>query len=135
MSHAQQMIETHPAQPGIDGAVLSRCIEACHDCAQSCTACADACLGEQDVQTLVRCIRLNLDCADVCATTGNVLSRQTEFDATLARAVVQACAEACRVCGGECERHAEHMEHCRVCAESCRDCEQACNEILTAIAA
>lgn len=66
---------------------------------------------------LVRCIRLNLDCADVCATTANLLSRQTQFEPALARAGVQACAEACRVCGEECERHGEHMEHCRVCAE------------------
>jgi hypothetical protein len=135
MTHAQQMIETHPGEPVVDAGVLSRCIDACYDCAQSCTACADACLGEQDVQMLVRCVRLNLDCADVCATTGNLLTRQVEFEPVVAKAVVQACAEACRVCGDECERHAEHMEHCRVCADACRDCEQACDEVLTSLAA
>jgi hypothetical protein len=135
MTHAQQMIETHPGEPAVDAGVLSRCIEACYDCAQSCTACADACLGEQDFQTLIRCIRLNLDCADVCATTGNVLTREVEFEPGLARPVVQACLEACRLCADECERHAEHMEHCRVCADSCRACEQACNEILSSLAA
>jgi hypothetical protein len=62
---------------------------------------------------LTRCVRL-IDCADVCATTGNVLSREVEFDPALAKAIVQACVAACRVCGDECERHAEHMEHCRV---------------------
>ena len=35
--------------------------------AQVCTACADACLGEDDVGELTRCIRLDLDCADLCA--------------------------------------------------------------------
>jgi hypothetical protein len=135
MTDVPEMIRTHPAEPLVDAASLARCIEACHACAQSCTACADACLGEQEPKTLVRCIRLNLDCADVCATTGNVLSRQTAFEPALARAVVQACAEACRVCAEECERHAEHMEHCRVCAESCRECEQACNEVVSSIAA
>ena len=134
MVHAQEMIETHPAEPILDTAVLSRCIEACYDSSLSCTACADACLGEEDVKTLVRCIRLNLDCADVCATTGNVLSRQTAFEPALAKAVVRACAEACRVCGDECDGHADHMEHCRVCAESCRECEQACNEIVSGLA-
>jgi hypothetical protein len=134
MAHALQMIETRPGEPAVDAVVLSRSIEACYDCAQSCTACADACLGEQDVQALVRCIRLNLDCADVCATTGNVLTRQVEFEPGLARVVVQACVEACRRCGDECQQHAEHMEHCRVCAESCRACEQACNELLTSLA-
>lgn len=135
MTHAQQMINTHPTQAIVEATVLTRCIEACHDCAQSCTACADACLGEQEVETLVRCIRLNLDCADVCATTGNVLSRQTEFEPALARPIVQACVEACRLCGEGCERHAEHMAHCRVCAESCRECEEACNEVLSSLTA
>jgi hypothetical protein len=83
MTHAQEMIRTHPGEPVVDIGVLARCIEACYDCAQSCTACADACLGEQDVQMLVCCIRLNLDCADVCATTGRLLARQVEFDPAL----------------------------------------------------
>jgi hypothetical protein len=135
MTHAQQMIETHPGEPAVDVGVLGPCIEACYDCAQSCTACADACLGEHDVEALIRCIRLNLDCADVCATTGNVLSREVEFEPALAKAVLEACVEACRVCGDECERHAEHMEHCRVCADACRACEGACNEVLRRVVA
>jgi hypothetical protein len=130
--HVQQMLETHPRPPGLDRAALQECIEACFDCAQACTACADACLGEEQVQQLVRCIRLNLDCADICDTTGRVLSRQTEPEPALLRAQLQACAEACRACGVECERHAGHHEHCRVCAESCRRCEAACNRLLAA---
>jgi hypothetical protein len=42
--------------------------------------CADACLGEEKVEMLRRCIRLNLDCADVCNATGRMLSRQQEPD-------------------------------------------------------
>jgi hypothetical protein len=121
---------------GIDPAALVECIRACVDCAQACTACADACLGEDQVQTLVRCIRLDLDCADVCATTGAVLSGQTAFEPTLARSLLQTCATACRLCGDECERHAQHgMEHCRICADACRRCERACNAILSTLAA
>jgi hypothetical protein len=135
MTHAQQMIDTHPAEPVVDGGLLSRCIDACYDCAQTCIACADACLGEQDVQMLARCIRLNLDCADVCAATGNVISRQVGFEPAVARIVVQACADACRVCGDECERHAKHMEHCRVCADACRGCEEACHGLFASLAA
>lgn len=135
VTHVQEMIRTHPSRPALDTGLLSRCIEACFDCAQSCTACADACLAENDVASLVRCIRLNLDCADMCAAAGNVLTREVEFDAGIARAVVEACAVACRACADECERHAEHMEHCRVCAEACRDCERACNDVVTSLAA
>jgi hypothetical protein len=135
MTHARQMMEAHPTNPVVAADVLSRCIDACYDCAQTCTACADADLAEEELPTLVRCIRLDLDCADICVATGSVLSRQGEVEPTVVRALVQACAEACRLCGDECERHSEHMEHCRVCAEVCRECEQACNELLAALAA
>ena len=110
-----------------------RVYEACFDCAQACSACADACHGEEEVQMLSRCIRLDLDCANVCEGTGKILSRQTAFDVEMARVALEACAQTCRLCGDECERHAEHMEHCRVCAEACRRCESACDELLSAM--
>ena len=85
---------------------------------------------------LVRCIRLDLDCADVCGATGRIMSRQTAFDPQIARAQLQACATACRVCAEECAIHAQHgMEHCRVCAEACRTCEQACQAVLSQLPA
>ena len=83
---------------------------------------------------MVKCIRLNLDCADVCTTTSRVVSRQTEYDANVTRAQLEACIAACKSCGDECEGHGEHMAHCRVCAESCRRCEQACRDLLAAMA-
>lgn len=82
-----------------------------------------------------RYIRLDLDCADVCDTTGRILSRQTALEPAMVGATLRACAEACRLCGEECEQHAEHHEHCRVCAQVCRRCESACNNVLFAIAA
>ena len=133
MEHVQQMLSTHPHPSGLDAGALAECIEACFDCAQTCTACADACLAEEGhLQHLVRCIRLNLDCADICDTTGRVLPRQTGSDAALIRVQLQACATACRACGDECARHVEGMgmEPCRVCAESCRRCEEACSRLL-----
>jgi hypothetical protein len=133
MTHAQQMLQTHPRKAQIDSAALVECIEACFDCAQSCIACADACLGEQSLQMLVRCIRLNLDCADVCDATGRVLSRQTEPDWSLLGAQLEACVVACRICGAECQKHADHHEHCRICAEACRRCEAACSSLRAAL--
>jgi hypothetical protein len=132
VTHTGQMLETTPAQVQFDAATLTRCIDACFDCAQACTACADACLGEDEVKELTRCIRLNLDCADICETTGRALSRQVGADPEVTRRLLEACAQACRSCGDECQRHAEgmNMAHCRVCAEACRACEQACNELL-----
>ena len=135
MVHAAQMLETYPADLGrVDRKLLIDCIEACFDCGQTCTACADACLSEEMVAELRKCIRSNLDCADVCLATGNVVSRHTGYDANLTRTVLQACAAACKSCGDECERHAGMHEHCRICAEACRRCEQACTALLAGLA-
>ena len=128
----QEMLETHPGSIA-DRDLVARCIEECISCTATCTSCADACLGEQDVTKLVRCIRLNLDCADVCEATGRIVTRRTEADLTLVRDSVVACATACRICADECDRHAEHHDHCRVCAEECRRCELACHDLLAAI--
>jgi hypothetical protein len=128
MSYARQMLDTYPRDFNVDAGVLAAAIEALSDCAQACTACADDCLSE-----LTKCIRLNLDCADVCTATLRVVSRQTEYDANVTRPLLQACVAVCKSCGDECERHAEMHEHCRVCAEACRRCEQACNDLLAAM--
>lgn len=128
----QQMLQAHPQKSAMDQSVLLECVTACLECAATCTSCADACLGEQSIQSLVRCIRLNLDCATVCRATGTVLTRQTAPERAVIQAQLRACIEACHACGQECERHAGHHEHCRVCAESCRRCEAACEQLTRA---
>ena len=134
MTQATTMLETYPADLGdVDRHALARAIEECFSCSQACTACADACLSESDVAMLAKCIRENLDCADICDTTGRVLSRHTGYDANVTRAMLEACVAACKSCGDECQRHAAQHEHCRVCAEACRRCEEACRELLVSL--
>ncbi|HEX7022725.1 MAG TPA: four-helix bundle copper-binding protein [Trueperaceae bacterium] len=135
MTHTNAMLVAHPRSPDIEPALLTSCIQACFDALQSCTACADACLSEPTAGDLVRCIRLNEDCADVCLATGRVLSRLTESNHDLLDAMLKACACACEVCAQECERHEGDMEHCRLCALACRNCERACGEALNALRA
>lgn len=132
LGHVQQMLQTHPGSPSVDRTALLECIQTCFDCAQSCVSCADACLGEENVKMLARCIRLNQDCANVCEATGKILSRQTAFEPAMARAILQACMTACKLCGDECSKHAQQHEHCRMCADACRRCEQACTRLLAA---
>ena len=40
---------------------------------------------------------------------------------------------ACLACAEECDQHAEHHEHCRLCAEVCRRCKNACDDLLATI--
>lgn len=130
---AQQMLDTYPKSINLDRALIAQCIEVLVDCSQACTACADACLSEDRVAELVKCVRTNLDCADICDITARILSRHTGYDANLTRAAVQACAQTCATCADECERHAQMHHHCRVCAEACRQCEEACRNLLAAM--
>ena len=128
-----EMLEAHPRPSALDRDLLVRCIEECIDCAATCTSDADADLAEPDVQEELRCIRLCLDCADVCDATGRILIRQTEPDVGVLRAAIDACVVACHACAEECDKHAAHHEHCRICAEVCRRCEQCCRDLLATI--
>ena len=131
--HVQEMIATHPAVEASPDETLLRCIEDCFACAKACTSCADACLAEERVADLRQCIRLNLDCADLCATAGRMATRHTGGNRHLLVETLNACALACRFCADESERHAELMEHCRVCADACNRCEEACSAAIRAI--
>ena len=129
----QEMLESHPRPPIAELGVLVRCIDECSNCEVTCIICADASLAEDDVDAMVRCVRLCLDCADACDDTLRIVSRQTEPDPDTQRTALEACRAVCRACAAECERHAQHHEHCRLCVEECRRCERACDELLAAL--
>ncbi len=133
MSYALQLLDTYPHHSRVDPGVLVAAIDALNDCVQACTADTDADLSESNVAELARCIRLCLQCTDICAATAGVVSRPAEYDADVTKPLVSACIAICKSCGDECERHAHMHAHCRVCAESCRRCEQACRELLTVL--
>jgi len=133
MSYARQLLDTYPGAVGVDAGLLASAIDALSDCAQACIADVDADLSEQNLTEMVTCIRLCLDCADVCSATTAVLSRQAAYDLNVAGPLLQACIAICKNCGDECERHARHHEHCRVCGQACRVCEQACRQLLDAM--
>jgi hypothetical protein len=132
MSYARQLLDSYQGTVNVDVALLAAAIDAISDCAQACAADTDADLGEQDLTEMVTCIRLCLNCTDVCTAAAAVISRPADWDADVARPLLQACVAICKSCGDECERHA-HMPHCRVCTEACRRCEQACRELLDAM--
>ena len=133
MSYARQMLDTYPRTLTVDANALAAAIDATNDCAQACAADTDADLSEQNLAEMVKCIRLCLDCTDICTATNRVLSRLAEYDADATRALLESCVAVCKSCGDECERHAPHYAHCRVCTEACRRCERACEDLLAAL--
>src|SRR5258708_25252574 len=133
MSYAKQMLDSYARTTKVANGVLAATIDALNDCAQACTTDVDADLGEQDVAEMVKCIRLCLDCADICAATVAHTSRLTEYDSKITKLLLEACAAICKSCGDECERHAKMHAHCRVCEEACRRCERPLLEVLRPI--
>jgi hypothetical protein len=130
MNYARQLLDAYPGTLNADAGVLAATIDALSGCAQACIADADDDLSEKNLPEMVTCIRLCWDCADICTATLGVISRQTAFNASVTRPLLEACVAVCKSCGDECERHARHHEHCRVCEQACRRCEQACGEVL-----
>ena len=107
MSYARRLLDTYPRALNVDADLLAAVIDALSDCAQACT--------------------------DICTATGGDISRLAEYDPNVTRPLLEACVAICQSCGDECERHAQHHAHCRVCAEACRRCEQACRALLGAL--
>lgn len=133
MDKVRQMFASHP-NPASDAQDQAfALVSAAAECMLVCTTCADACLEESDPSSLSLCIRSNLDCADMCATTARLAARPAQQDAKTLRAQIEACAVACRACAEACDNHAEKMEHCRICAETCRACAEACDAMIPAI--
>ena len=98
-------------------------IQTLHECMEACNHCYDACLKEEDVNMMAKCIRLDRECADICAFLEQALMRGTPFSSDLATV----CAKICEACGIECQKH-DH-KHCQRCAEACFKCAEVCKEI------
>lgn len=135
MDRLRRMFSTHPAPASDAGEEAFAMVTAAAECSHVCTTCADACLQEDQAAQLRKCIRLNLDCADICEATSRLIARPGEQDRAALRAQLEACAAICRACADECEDHAGMHEHCRVCAESCRACAEACDRMAGALVA
>lgn len=130
----EAMIAEHP-QVGADyNAALGRAVKTTLLCGAICNSCADACLAETtgaEPMDMSQCIRLNLDCADLCLATSRIATRRTGHDVSLIRTVLKACIEACQRCGAECGKH--ETAHCQRCATMCNECVEDCLYALSAI--
>lgn len=72
---------------------------------------------------MARCIKLDMDCAQICRMAASYMARRSEF----AQALCRLCADACQACGDECAKH--QMDHCQRCAEACRRCAEECRRM------
>jgi len=84
---------------------------------------------------LVKCIDLDLDCADVCGATGRLIARAGGSDPMVTQAQLKVCIAAGNACAIECEKHASMHEHCKHCAAACHACYQACEQAMQSLQA
>ena len=109
----------HDHEHGHDG--MDDCLEACLQCHVVCTMTAQYCLAEAGVHSDVNQVGVLLDCAQMCQTAADFMTRGSPYHTITCAAcaeVCRACAEACRGFEGD-----EHMEHC---AETCERCAELC---------
>ncbi|HKC67314.1 MAG TPA: four-helix bundle copper-binding protein [Bacteroidia bacterium] len=93
------------------------------DCASACNYCSTACLAEEDVKKMADCIKLDMDCTEICRITASFIARGSDH----AKHLLKECAEICTKCAEECGKH--KTKHCQECAEACRKCAEACKAV------
>lgn len=114
----------------LDAKSLADAIVSSLDCVAVCTICADACAAEPTAAELGRCVRLNLDCVDLCEAVARMLCRVGDPHSSGLRAALEACIDMCVACAAECRKHGERHAYCAVCAEVCQTCARACQGVL-----
>lgn len=107
----------------VNNQMYEQCIQACLECMEACNTCYDACLREEDIAKMADCIRMDRECADICAFAAKAMQSGNPF----AKQICQLCAEICEACGNECKKH-DH-DHCQRCAEACFKCAEECRKM------
>lgn len=94
--------------------ILAECTKACYNCFIKC-------LEEKDTPIMAACIKINVDCAQICQTTAAFISRGSEDSKSL----MKICVEICKKCNEICSKH--NPDHCQQCADACYKCAIACS--------
>lgn len=104
---------------------MLRCIEVCSDCHKACLQTIPYCLQTSGHCAQPNHIRLMLDCAEICQTSGNFMLRGSDLHVH----TCGACAEICDRCARECEAMSDNDPRMAACAEMCRRCADSCRNM------
>jgi len=102
---------------------MQQCISDCHECASVCAEAIRHCLELGGEHAAPDHIAALLDCAEICVTTANYMSRGSAMSAR----ICELCAEACERCAEACERFDDEVM--RRCAEICRRTAESCRRM------
>ncbi|QGU09841.1 four-helix bundle copper-binding protein [Leclercia sp. J807] len=102
---------------------FKKCIESCYLCAAACDHCAASCLEEGNLDMMRECIKLDMQCANICRLAAQFMTLNSDSSQALCRL----CADVCQKCGDECGKH-EH-DHCQECSRACHHCAEQCRKM------
>ena len=100
---------------------LRDCIRVCEECHRICMETLVYCLQKGGDHAEADHIRLLLDCAEICQTSANFMSRTSDLHTETCRA----CSAVCEHCAESCERMSGDTQM-KLCADACRRCAQSC---------
>jgi len=104
---------------------MQRCIQLCQDCHAICIQMIGHCLKLGGRHAAPDHIRLLMDCAQICTTTADYMSRGSSFhDRTCGL-----CSEICRRCVESCEQVVGDDQMVKQCADLCRRCSGSCERM------
>jgi hypothetical protein len=106
-----------------DAGEMANCIEACTDCHEICLATMQSCLSMGGVHARPEHIGMLLDCAQICATSADFMTRGSR----LHHVTCGACAELCRACAQSCRQLGGPQM--QACAEACERCAESCGRM------
>lgn len=101
---------------------MQTCIDNCRSCHQACVETMYYCLSKGGDHANPNHIGLLLDCAQICETSADFMSRNSELHAE----VCGICAEICERCADDCNTMAESDEQMAACEQECRKCMESC---------
>jgi hypothetical protein len=104
---------------------MDECIRNCTECHIICLKTVTHCLGFGGKHADQAHIRMLLDCAQICATSADFMTRGSP----LHQLTCGACAEICQQCADDCERMAEGDQQMLQCVEMCRRCAASCRDM------
>jgi hypothetical protein len=99
---------------------MQECIDICTSCHQTCLHMVRHCLEKGGKHAEPAHISLLLDCAQICATSADFMTRHSDQHTSTCRA----CADVCRACAASCNAMGDD-EMMKQCADECTRCAES----------
>ena len=95
-----------------------------YECQTKCKSCFNRCLEEQSLDVMRKCLKVTVECANVCELTASSIMFEGDFSPEMLDICISSC-EACRI---ECSTH--NNIYCAECAAMCGECSEACRKYI-----